>query len=321
MKTPRVWLAAGGLVLVAAVVLIVWQHQRLAERGRRVAELEPEAAAVAALREEVAQLKNAAVDREEFERMREAHATAQRELAGLRAQAASGLRAKSEAAELRTELAQKSAEGSSNAIAGPMAEMMKGAMEQQFQARLSRMREKLGLTPDQTEAMRAIMDRQAKAAAEAMQGVFSGKTDAKRLAELSKSNGNPEAEIEALLTPEQKTAYTEFKDEEAVGNARMAANAELLQLQTTLGLNTEEQDKVYAVLYDQTLRQLKGDLGGVQVSSDPAAVMESMLDRKAQALAEVLTPDQITRYREQQQVQIKFLRNLVAPKDAAPGTP
>jgi hypothetical protein len=36
------------------------------------------------------------------------------------------------------------------------------------------------------------------------------------------------------------------------------ANAELLQLQSVLGLSAEQQEQVFSVVYDQTLRQLQG---------------------------------------------------------------
>ena len=48
-----------------------------------------------------------------------------------------------------------------------------------------------------------------------------------------KGGGNSEEQIKALLTPEQQAEYATYQKEEAVSNARVMANAELLQMQPT----------------------------------------------------------------------------------------
>jgi len=75
---------------------------------------------------------------------------------------------------------------------------------------------------------------------------------------LSLEAGDPDTQIKVLLTPDQKAAYPNYQQEEAAYNARMAANSELLQLQVSLGLTPEQEDRAFAALYEVSLDQLTG---------------------------------------------------------------
>lgn len=292
--------------------MVFWQQQQLAEARTEIARLRTEQGEATRLQGEVARLEEIAVDAAELTRLRENQASVQRELARLRGQIAGGIRAETENTRLRAEVERQAAESSAstNPIAAPMAEMMKGSVDQVFRGRLARMTEKLNLSPSQTEAIEAILQRQAKGMSEAMAGVFSGKLDQKKVAELRQQSGDPETEIRALLAPEQQSAYDTFQEEERTQNARVAANGELLQMQTTLGLTSVQQDQVYPILYEQTLLQFKGEAAG-EKAANPAEVMQALLDRKAQALAEVLTPEQLQNYRQQQERQIEFMKRIM----------
>jgi len=131
--------------------------------------------------------------------------------------------------------------------------------------------------------------------------------------------GNPQEEIKALLTPEQAKAYEEYQQEEKVSNARLAANAELLQMQGALGLSQEQQDRVFSALYDFTLDTLNGKIeDSIPKDGDPAAAVSRHLDRKVRALEGVLTPEQMGSYRNLQESQAKMIQDML-PK-AAPTT-
>ncbi len=136
------------------------------------------------------------------------------------------------------------------------------------------------------------------------------------IAELRGPDGNPEDQIRALLSPEQQTAYAAMKDEDAMNNARLSANGELLQMQVNCGLMLEQQDKVYAVLYDQILRQNKEESAG-RSAANPAEAMQAMQERKLQALQGILTSTQLEGYRQQQERQLQFMHKITAQIDPA----
>jgi hypothetical protein len=189
-----------------------------------------------------------------------------------------------------------------------MADAMKLAMEQQVDGKLGRLKGSLNLTPEQEQAAREILTRQAQAMSAGMQQAFSGKFDKEELARLGKNAGNPDEQIKALLSPDQKAAYPNYQQEEAAHNARLAANSELMSLQTTVGLTAEQQDRAFAALYEANFNQATGN--AKPPLGNQAQVMQWTLDQKAKALEPVLTPAQFASYQQQQAIQAKLAKDI-----------
>lgn len=318
--------AAAGIAILAAIAFAAWQHTQIRHLAAENARLQSENAQLPPLKADLERLRPLAADPTELPRLRESLAQAQKELISLRGRASEAGQARAEAAELRAELARQSGSETgaetTNQISGAMGEMMKSAMEQQLLGRLTRLQERLNLSPEQAQAVEDILKRQASQAAEAMQKVFSGKMKPGDLASLRQTGAGPvDEQIATLLSPEQKAAYQEYQQEEAVSNARLVSNAEVLQMQNALGLSQSQQDQAYAILYDQNLAQLKGQLASPPsaAASTPAEAMQGLLDQKTKALEAVLTPSQLERYRQQQQAQIKFLQTMTGSGGAAAG--
>jgi hypothetical protein len=297
------------LVVIAAAVL-VWQQRCQTQSRQQTERFRSESAQLPAMRTELARLKRVEIDQAELARLRQTEDALQRELVKLRGQAAGARRAEAEAARMRTELAQQTPPDGTNQFTASMAETMKDSLEQHFQRRLKKMQERLNLSPEQAQAIQEILARQAKGFGEAVKGVYSGKLDREKMAKLREANGKPEDQIRALLSPEQQTAYAAFKEEETANNAHLAANGELLQMHSGLELTPEQQDKVFAILYDQTLQQYKEESGG-SAPTNPVEAMQAISDRKLEALKGVLTLAQLDGYRQQQERQIKFLKGIV----------
>jgi hypothetical protein len=196
-----------------------------------------------------------------------------------------------------------------------MADAMKLAMDQQLDGRLSRMTASLNLTPEQAQAAREILSKQAQVMSAGMQQAFSGKFDKAELTRLGKEAGNPDEQIKALLNPEQKAAYKNYQQEEATYNARMAANTELLQLHGTLGLSQDQQDRAFGALYDLSFNQLTGNVK--PAGSSQAEIMQALLEQKAKALEPILTPAQMDNYRQQQAIQSKLLKDIMGKMEGA----
>jgi Spy/CpxP family protein refolding chaperone len=102
----------------------------------------------------------------------------------------------------------------------------------------------------------------------------------------------------------------------------VAASAEMMQLQGSLGLTQEQQDKVFSALYQQSVDPVSG-LVATQVEaaiSDPAAALQQAFDRKVEALRPILTSEQLKTYRDLQEKQIQMIQAFF-PKGAAPVPP
>lgn len=308
MSLTQIKVGLVSALVVAAVGLPAWQQARLQRARAENAQLRAREPELVRLRAEVGRLRQVEADQAELERLRQWQATTRPELLRLRGMAGVARRANAEAEDLRRQLAQPTARGDANPVAGAMADAMQRAMEQQVADRLARLTASLHLTPEQIEAARAILARQGQAMSAGMKQAVTGKFDKEELARLGRAAGNPDQQIQALLTPDQKAAYPSYQEEEAAHNARLAANAELLQLQTTPGLTPEQQDRAFAALYQVTFDQLTG--AASPPAGDQAAVWQWTLDQKATALAPILTSSQMEAYRQQQAIQAKLVKDI-----------
>ncbi len=305
-------------LVVAGIAAPVWQQTRLnrvesenaqwraqaVEPGRARGEVEPPPPARAT-----------PADQAELERLRQWRAQTEPELLRLRGMAGLARRANAEAEEMRKQLAQKASETGANPVSGAMADAMGQAMQQQAEGRLSRMTASLHLTSDQAKGVREILMRQAQVMSKGMQQAFSGKYDKDELTRMAKEGGNPETQMKALLTPDQKAAYQTYEKEEAAHTAGIAANTELVQLQSTLDLTAEQLDRVYAALYEVSFNQMTGVTK--PSATDQAEVMQWALDQKAKAMESVLTPAQLEKYSKQQAAQAKLIKDIIGKMQAS----
>ena len=249
------------------------------------------------------------------------------ELLRLRGMAGVARRAIGETDQLRAQLARQANEATNNPFSGAMADTMKQGVELQMEGRLSRMTASLHLTAEQAQAARDILMRQAGIMSAAMQQGVSGKLDLKEIMRQAMEAGDPNEQIKALLTPDQRASFPAYRQEEAAYNASLAANQELVQMQSTLGLTSEQLDRVYAALYEVSLNQRTGSTGppstNQQTPDDPVAAqaeaMQLWADQKAKALESVLTPTQLENYRKQQALQAKLVKETMNKMQGADG--
>ncbi len=132
---------------------------------------------------------------------------------------------------------------------------------------------------------------------------------------MAKNAGNPDEQIKALLTPDQLASFPAYQQEEAAHTASLAANQELLQMQSSLDLTAEQLDRVYAALYDLNFNQLTGSMK--PSSANMADAMQWVLDQKAKALESILTPNQLDQYRQQLATQAKLQKDILNKMEGA----
>lgn len=315
MTITKTQIALIGTLLVAGVATPLWQQQRLQRAQGEITRLQESNARLPQLEAELAKLAKVQVDAKELARLREEGEKNKLEVAKLRNMAGAARRAETEMPQMRTELARKRSEEKADGGDSPMGNLMQEVMSQQTKGQVTRMQAKLKLNPGQVEAVQGILERQAKVASQAVQKVFSGKAGGEEMANLQKESGSGKDDINALLTPEQQALYKEFQRDEAVGQARLVANAEMMQINGTLGLSTEQQDQVFSALYDQNLNQMLAQTDAAKLGGSPAATMETIMESKIKALENVLSADQLQAYRKQQETQLQFIKNFL-PKAA-----
>lgn len=199
-------------------------------------------------------------------------------------------------------------EEGTNGFSEAMSGIMKSAIQQQIEGKLGGMKTKLNLTPEQEKAIREVMEKQMNRGTELAQKMFKGDVTKEEMESMGKDQVSEKDQIKALLTPEQVAQYDDYEKEEAVRMSRLVANSELLQMQSSLQLTQEQQDQVYAVLAEQAQLQMSG--GNTGTGSD-AMDFRKQAEKKAEALSKVLTPEQLERYKQQQEQQIKMIETFL----------
>jgi hypothetical protein len=296
------------IVLTGAGVYEARQVSRYEQQVQALAQQQaPLTTQIAALqRERDDARKELTLLREQLQRPADSSA----ELLRLRGMAGVARRATAEVEQLKAQLAQQAKDNSPNPMVGAMSNAMKQALERRAETRLTRMRTALQLTEDQAQKVGEILRGQAEAMSVGMQQAMTGKIDKDELNRVRHNAGDADARIKELLTSDQLTAFASLKKEETEQDASTAANQEVLQMQTTLGLTPDQLDGVYAALYQVTVEQLTGANPQQKVDTE-ADAMKAALDRKAAALQPLLTETQMATYRQDQAAQLKLLNDIM----------
>lgn len=215
-------------------------------------------------------------------------------------------------------------------------------------ARLGRLVEALGLSPEQETAMAALLARR-KDGFRTLQG--SGKTPAESIAQANLAEQKFQEEVNQLLDPEQAGALAAFKEREKENDIEARAQRDLADLIGQVDLSADQRDQVLELYRDTAAARADAhpqgwslinegfnvmggshaaiidDLGDIMndpdAMSDPASVQQRLIeiqraamDDKLSKLAPVLTPGQLAQFRATLEARSTFMENFTPP--AAP---
>ncbi len=307
-----------GALVVASLAVPVWQQTRLqrvqsanAQLCARQTELRTQATELAAVRGEVERLRKAEEDHAELEQLRQWKAQTQSELLRLRPMAEVARRANLEVEQLRAQLASK---GGTNSFAASLKETSARRVE----GDLAGLTARLHLTPEQTQAVRDILSRHARVSSAETEHLYAGKYDQEELDRLKEEAGDQDAQIQALLTPDQQAAWPDYKQEVAAQNARWMASIQMQQLQSELDLTLEQADQALAALYRFDLDRRTG-----KAQSGAKDEVEEFVwgqDQQTKALEPILTPTQLESLRKDNAARAKSARDLYSKMQGGSGS-
>jgi hypothetical protein len=184
----------------------------------------------------------------------------------------------------------------------PMDDLMRKAMETHLNNRIDSLALALGLRPDQVARLR-----------EATKRAMTSGTGPARPGPLGRYNAAEfNKELDSMLTDEQKAKYAEFQKKEWQANIETMANVEVSQLQSTLGLTQEQADKAFQKLTEAG-QTMYNDVSHEGNGQPPVTekVLEEMINKKVEAMKDILTPQQLELYRKQQQSQIEMAKQFL----------
>jgi len=192
----------------------------------------------------------------------------------------------------------------------PFEDMMRQGLESHLNNRIGTLAMTLGLTSEQVDRL--------KLAVQNAKNADSSKPDANPMMAMGSSTLAMNKELEAMLNPEQKTAYEEFEKRERSAQLEAAANMETSQIQSILNLTPEQTDQAFNKFVELQENQIKNPVS----SSDPGTILGEMMARKKEALRGVLNDDQFKLYdqylSQQQEMALKMMPALQQSKNAKP---
>ena len=203
----------------------------------------------------------------------------------------------------------------SNALAAGM-DTAEKSMLKSSEARLARMQKALNLTADQVQAISDIMTNYAHQQSQMALDIVGGKMTAEKQATMTREVGSQDAGIKALLTPEQFAAYPDFQQSERAFSAETAAKSEASVIAGDFNLSPDQQEQIHAALYQMSLNDTTAAPQQASISAaarsgnlaDAAKMMTDLrtaqLEEKLKVLANYLTPEQISTYREKEMSRI-----------------
>ena len=201
------------------------------------------------------------------------------------------------------------ADGDTNG-GGQLQKMIKSQMEIQVNGQISRMKTRLNLTPDQETQVRTMLTQQMKTGMDMGMKMLNGTASADDIQAAQKTAAEP-TDIKTLLTPEQQAEYAKMQVEDRQNNARLMANQNLLAIQGALGLNQDQQDKLYNVFYQSADTQLGGGTPNPDGTTPDPLDFHAKLDKELAAMKDILTPEQLTQYKTMQEQQIALMESMM----------
>jgi hypothetical protein len=195
--------------------------------------------------------------------------------------------------------------------------MMKAGEAQYNQQRLFLLKTRLHLTPEQEAAVKAAMEQENKLGEEMMAKFSSGKVDPRDpqtmtdLKAMTEDTKTVDQTLNDILTPDQKTAYQQMQTDQQNSAQESMALSETNQLAPLLQLTDSQKDQVDAALYQLNTQGANGIKSTSVNPSDPTAFLDGQAQAKEDALAKILTPDQLAVYHQQAQSQLQTQKAMM----------
>jgi hypothetical protein len=182
---------------------------------------------------------------------------------------------------------------------GKMGGMMKAALAGKTESQLLMLKMRLHLTPEQEAAVKAALEALNDSVAKTF---ASGRFDSATAVAEAKNHKSLDQTLDEILTPEQKTEYAQIKTEQKNSSAEMMASVQLNQMAPGLNLTDTQKDQVYSALAQTQLQSLDPDWIKANINAnDPSALLDARNKAQDDAMAKILTPDQLVIYQQQQQ--------------------
>jgi hypothetical protein len=312
--------------IAAAVGTGIYEARQASAARRQVQVLEQQQAPLndqlTALQTENERLSN------QLASAKDSHAASQaqsNELLKLRSKATLAQADSRELARLKATLAQQTGQVPdylSNAMATGLAAAGK-INQKNALARLSRMKQALNLSGDQAQTIGNIMTNHIQRQSQMTLDSMMGKLTPEQAQAQAGASGDEQAEIKALLTPEQLAAYPGYVQAEKTSAADISAAADASRIAADFSLPKDQQEKLRGLLYEMNLKEPDAALNQQAITQAGKSgkiadalnmsveLQKQQLEEKLKILAGFLSPEQMATYRQEQMDRIDKLAGAV----------
>lgn len=195
-----------------------------------------------------------------------------------------------------------------------MAGMVKAQMNQTNETKLRALEMRLHLTPEQVARIKAVMDAESERTAGMSAKLLAGqKIDYQSLMKDARNFQSTDQVLQEILTPEQKTAYQQMQSDERTSSAESMASMQMNQVAPLLNLSENQKDQVESALYQVQMNSEdpKWIQKNTSTPGDPTVLMDAEEKAKEDALAPILTPDQMAAYKQQTESQLNMQKSMM----------
>jgi hypothetical protein len=191
------------------------------------------------------------------------------------------------------------------------------------------MKELLNLTEDQAQAIKNIMTNDVQRQSQMSLDLFMGKLTREQALAASRALADQEAQIKALLTPEQLAAYPEYQQAESRAAADASATSAARGIAKKFSLPQDQQEQLRALFYAMNLKEATGAHSQqamaearrngnlAEVARMDVELMKAQLEEKLKILEGFLSPQQLAAYRQEQTDRINNAMKMFAPQEPA----
>jgi RNA polymerase sigma factor (sigma-70 family) len=193
--------------------------------------------------------------------------------------------------------------------------------------KLNRLKAALNLSDYQTKAISDLMDKNLDQTFQTASNMFSGNLSADQSAKTKEENKTElDAQIKALLTPDQSAAFDQFNQAETADAADASAKQQLAGIMTIDGmeLTQDQQDQIRTAFGQAALQPDTSTTANLPATGNIADAakqqLEQQLAQHVQLLQGILTPDQLNLYQQHEQAgieQLPVLLKMFSPQKPA----
>jgi len=185
-----------------------------------------------------------------------------------------------------------------------MSTLVNTVVKQQMDMKMTALKSRLNLSPEQEKAVQDIMDKQLEItqslAGKMMDGSMSRDELKKEMQDQKDQNGdalNLDKQLANILTPDQQAQYQAMQADDKKNQIETQANMEFTTVQSSLQLSEDQKDPVFNALLKLNQSPPKGDFA-------------AQAEAKKAALQPLLTPAQFETYSKSVDNQTEMFKNL-----------